>query len=152
VIPAIDSKVQDPPMTPTEATLWPMFAHVALIYVLYFLLSKQRFAAVRAGRAKASQFRDNRSEPDESVAVRNCLSNQFELPVLFYAASILLYLVDADNIVTVALGWLFVLSRYVHAYVHVTNNRLRYRRPAFIVGFVVVGLLWLWLAIWSALT
>ena len=91
-------------MTPTEATLWPMFAHVALIYVLYFLLSKQRFAAVRAGRAKASQFRDNRSEPDESVAVRNCLSNQFELPVLFYAASILLYLVDADNLVTVAFG------------------------------------------------
>ena len=57
-----------------------------------------------------------------------------------------------DLIVTVALGWLFVLSRYVHAYVHVTNNRLRYRRPAFIVGFVIVGLLWLWLAVWSALT
>ena len=139
-------------MTPTEATLWPMFAHVALIYALYFLLSKRRFAAVRAGRAKAAQFRENRSEPDESVAARNSLANQFELPILFYVASILLYLVDADNLATVALGWLFVLSRYAHAYVHVTSNRLRYRRPAFIVGFVAVGLLWAWLAVWLALT
>src|SRR5690606_20481386 len=98
------------------------------------------------------QFRENRSEPDESVAARNSLANQFELPILFYAVSILLYLVDADNLVTVAPGWLLVLSRYAHAYVHVPSNRLACRRPAFIVGLVAVGLLWAWLAVWLALT
>ncbi|MDX3925692.1 MAG: MAPEG family protein [Shinella sp.] len=137
-------------MSPTEATLWPMIAHVALVYTLYFLLSKRRFQAVKTGSATADRFRDNRDEPAESLAVRNCLANQFELPVLFHAVSILLYLVDADNPVTVALGWLFVASRYAHAYVHVTSNRLRYRRPAFIVGFVTLGVMWLWLAVWLA--
>jgi hypothetical protein len=139
-------------MSPTEATIWPMIAHAALIFGLYILLSTRRIGAVRDGRAKAEQFRENRDEPAESLVVKNAIANQFELPVLFYAVSILLYLVDADNPVTVAGGWLFVALRYAHAYVHVTSNRLRYRRPLFIASLLVAMMLWLWLAVWLALT
>ena len=139
-------------MSPTEATIWPMIAHVALVVFLYLLLSARRMRAVREGRARPEQFRDNREEPADSLLVRNSIANQFELPMLFYAASILLYLVDADNPVTVAGGWLFVALRYAHAWVHVTSNRLRYRRPLFIAGMLVLVLLWIWLAVWLALT
>lgn len=139
-------------MSPTEATIWPMIAHAALVFGLYILLSTRRVGAVRDGRAKAEQFRENRDEPAESLVVKNAIANQFELPVLFYAVSILLYLVDADNPVTVAGGWLFVALRYAHAYVHVTSNRLRYRRPLFIASLLVAMMLWLWLAVWLALT
>lgn len=139
-------------MSPTEATIWPMIAHVALVVVLYLLLSARRMRAVREGRARPEQFRENREEPADSLLVRNSIANQFELPMLFYAVSILLYLVDADNPVTVAGGWLFVALRYAHAYVHVTSNRLRYRRPLFIAGMLVLVLLWVWLALWLALT
>jgi len=139
-------------MSPTQATLWPMIAHVALVVFLYLLLSARRMRAVRQGRARPEQFRDNREEPSESLLVRNSIANQFELPMLFYVVSILFYLVDADNPVTVAGGWLFVALRYAHAYVHVTSNRLRYRRPLFIAGMLVLVLLWAWLAVWLALT
>ena len=139
-------------MSPTEATIWPMIAHVALVFCLYLLLSSRRMGAVKEGRARPDQFRENREEPAESLVVKNAIANQFELPVLFYAVSILLYLVDADNTVTVAGGWLFVALRYAHAYVHVTSNRLRYRRPLFIAGFAVLALLWIWLGVWLALT
>ena len=139
-------------MSPTEATIWPMIAHVALVFCLYLLLSSRRMGAVREGRAQPDQFRENREEPAESLVVKNAIANQFELPVLFYAVSILLYLVDADNPVTVAGGWLFVALRYAHAYVHVTSNRLRYRRPLFIAGLLVVMLLWIWLGVWRAMT
>ncbi|WP_337183370.1 MAPEG family protein [Shinella sp.] len=139
-------------MSPTEATIWPMIAHVALVFFLYILLSTRRVGAVKDGRARPEQFRENRDEPAESLVVRNAIANQFELPVLFYAVSILIYLVDADNPVTVAGGWLFVALRYAHAYVHVTSNRLRYRRPLFIAGFVVLMMLWVWLGTWLALT
>ena len=139
-------------MSPTEATIWPMIAHVALVVVLYLLLSARRMRAVREGRARPEQFRENREEPADSLLVRNSIANQFELPMLFYAVSILLYLLDADNPVTVAGGWLFVALRYAHAYVHVTSNRLRYRRPLFIAGMLVLVLLWVWLAVWLALT
>jgi hypothetical protein len=139
-------------MSPTEATIWPIIAHVALVFCLYLLLSSRRVGAVKEGRARADQFRENREEPAESLVVKNAIANQFELPVLFYAVSILLYLVDADNPVTVAGGWLFVALRYAHAYVHVTSNRLRHRRPLFIAGLMVVMLLWVWLGVWLAMT
>ncbi len=139
-------------MSPTEATIWPMIAHVALVFCLYLLLSSRRMGAVREGRVRPDQFRENREEPAESLVVKNAIANQFELPVLFYAVSILLYLVDADNPVTVAGGWLFVVLRYAHAYVHVTSNRLRYRRPLFIAGLLVLMLLWIWLGVWLVMT
>jgi hypothetical protein len=139
-------------MSPTEATIWPVIAHVALVFSLYILLSTRRMRAVREGRARPEQFRENREEPAESLVVKNAIANQFELPVLFYAVSILLYLVDADNPATLAGGWLFVALRCAHAYVHVTSNRLHYRRPLFIAGLAVLGLLWIWLGVWLALT
>jgi hypothetical protein len=51
----------------------------------------------------------------------------------------------------VALSWLFVASRVAHAYVHVTSNRLRYRRPLFMLGFFTLVALWVWQAVWLAL-
>ena len=134
-----------------NAMLWPMIAHAALVFGLYYLLSKRRFAAVRSGSAKAEQFKENREEPRESLLVRNNIANQFELPVLFHAGCLALYVTTADNIVTVALAWVFVASRYAHSYVHVTSNRLRYRRPIWIVGFFSLMAMWIWLAVWLAL-
>jgi hypothetical protein len=137
-------------MLTTEAMLWPMIAHAALIFFLYWLLSRRRFAAVKTGSAEAAQFRQNTQEPPESLLVHNNLKNQFELPVLFYAACLALYVSTADNAATIALAWLFVLSRYAHSYLHLTSNRLRYRRPAFLVGFFTLMIMWIWLAVWMA--
>src|SRR4051812_43404516 len=137
-------------MPSTNAMLWPMIAHAALVFFLYWLLSKHRSAAVKSGSVKAGQFRENREEPIESLLVHNNLKNQFELPILFYAVSVALYVSTADNTATVALGWVFVISRYAHSYVHLTSNRLRYRRPAFMLGFATLVVMWLWLAVWLA--
>ena len=54
-------------MPTTEATLWPMIAHAALVFFLYWLLSRRRFAAVKTGSIEAGQFRENREEPVESL-------------------------------------------------------------------------------------
>lgn len=135
----------------SNATLWPMIAHAALVFFLYWLLSRRRFTAVRSGSAQPGQFRENRQEPPESLLVHNNLRNQFELPVLFHAVSLTLYVSTADNWATVALAWIFVLSRCAHSYIHITSNRLRYRRPLFIVGFVSLTAMWAWLALWLTL-
>lgn len=127
---------------------WPLLAHVLLVYILYGLLSLRRGKDVREGRIKKSDYRENRDEPAESLFVKNSLANQFELPVLFYAGCILLYITEADNLVAVVLAWLFVILRYAHAYVHVTSNDLRLRSPLFAAGFVVLGAMWAWLAGW----
>ncbi len=129
---------------------WPLVGHMVLVFILYGLLGIRRSAAVKDGHAQRQQFRENRDEPAESLFVRNCIANQFELPVLFYAVSILLYITEADNLPALILAWIFVASRYAHAYVHVTSNDLRYRGPFFLVGFLVLAAMWAWLALWMA--
>ncbi|MDP3895461.1 MAG: MAPEG family protein [Mesorhizobium sp.] len=131
----------------STAIFWPMIVQAALIYAIYVLVSRRRVAAIKAGNAKTSQFRENQNEPAESLFARNNLANQFELPVLFFAVVLALHATAAVNYITVALAWIFVVSRCIHAYLHVTTNRIRYRRPAFIVGYFAVGLLWIWLAL-----
>ncbi|WP_430305863.1 MAPEG family protein [Rhizobium sp. 0TCS1.26] len=139
-------------MISNEAMIWPMIAHAALVLALYVQLSRRRVAAVKAGRATVAQFRENLREPEESLFVHNNLKNQFELPMFFHIVCLALFAVDGDNIGTVVLAWLFVASRYVHAYIHVTTNRIRHRRPAFIAGVATLLGLWVWLAVWLALT
>ena len=129
------------------AIIWPMIAHVVLVYSIYVLIARRRRAAVRAGSAKPSQFRENVVEPSESQYVRNNLANQFELPVLFHSGCLALYVTGGAGLVAVILAWLFVASRCVHAIVHVTTNRIRHRQPAFALGFLALGAMWLWLAL-----
>ena len=129
---------------------WPIIAHVALVYFLYVLLSYRRQKLVRGGKIRRSNYRENRDEPAEGLVVKHCLANQFELPVLFYACCVLLYMTEADNLVAVVLAWIFVASRYLHAFIHVTSNNLRYRSPLFACGYVVLGAMWMWIAAWMA--
>lgn len=129
------------------AIFWPMIAHVALVFGIYFLIFLRRKAAIQSGSARISQFRENTDEPAESLFVRNNLANQFELPVLFHVVCLALYVVGAAGLFAVVLAWLFVVSRYIHAFIHVTSNRIRYRQPAFSAGFLVLALMWAWLAI-----
>jgi hypothetical protein len=128
------------------AIIWPMLAHVALVYAIYVLMFLRRKEAVRAGSARVSDFRENRSEPPESLFVKNSLSNQFELPVLFHACCLALLATGAAGTTAVALAWLFALSRWVHAAIHVTSNRIRWRQPAFSLGFLVLAIMWAMLA------
>jgi hypothetical protein len=129
---------------------WPLVAHAVLVFLLYGLIGLRRAAVVKAGKARPEQFRENRDEPAESLVVRNAIANQFELPVLFYAVSIILFMTQADNLPAVLLAWLFVASRYAHAFVHVTSNNLRYRSPLFALGFLALVGMWVWLGIWLA--
>jgi len=129
---------------------WPMVAHAVLVFILYGLIGFRRNAVVKAGKATPEQFRENRDEPAESLVVRNAIANQFELPVLFHAGSIVLFVTQADNLPAVILAWVFVVSRYAHAFVHVTSNNLRYRSPLFALGFLALVGMWVWLGVWLA--
>jgi hypothetical protein len=133
-------------MQQSTAIFWPVIVQVILIYVVYYLLFSRRQDAVKAGRVRLSQFRDNVTEPEETRSLKNNLTNQYELPVLFVAACIANHATGNAGIVAVLLAWLFVALRIAHAVIHVGQNRLRYRVPVFIAGYAVNGLLWLWLA------
>lgn len=128
------------------AIFWPLIVQTGLIYVIYYLVSLRRLSAVRAGTVKASEYKVPIIEPEPTATVARNLVNQFELPFLFYAVCIALAMVNGVNYAVLILAWVFVASRIIHSYVHITTNEVRKRRPLFIVGYVVNAILWLWLA------
>jgi hypothetical protein len=133
-------------MNPT-AIFWPMIAHVLLVCIIYCLLAVRRRNAVLSGAARSSQFKTRTNEPEGSASVAANLMNQFELPVLFHVVCLALFATNGVSYIAVTLAWLFVLARYMHAFVHVTSNDLRYRSPAFAAGFVILVVLWGWFSL-----
>lgn len=130
-----------------NAIFWPMLAQVLLVYVVYLVLAARRYGAVRTGTAKPQQFKLRGSEPEPSATASNNVANQFELPVLFYAACLSFAVTQTVSLTPVVLAWLFVASRYVHAYIHVTSNRISLRSRAFQLGWALLLLLWLWFVV-----
>jgi hypothetical protein len=85
-------------------------------------------------------------EPNWPVRARQfaySFSNQFELPVLFYVLTILVIVTHHANMLFVALAWVFVLLRWVHAAVHVTNNNVRIRGAFYGIGAIILVIMWL---------
>lgn len=129
------------------AILWPVIAQVLLINVVYVLVGRRRFGAVRAGTAKARDYLVPMIEPEPSATAARNLVNQFELPVLFFLACILLMLTGGAGLAALIVAWLFVATRVAHAFVHVTSNRLMLRQRLFTAGLLLDAVLWVLLAI-----
>ena len=121
----------------------PLFVEVILTFALLFWL-----APLRARDFKAGIARDNNialREPNwapHTLQVAYAFSNQFEVPVLFYVLTILAYITHLAGVVFVVLAWIFVVFRYLQAYVHVTSNKVRLRGAFFAVSAIALAVNW----------
>ena len=123
-----------------QAILMPMFAQVALTFLLLFWMTILRLRVIRKGEVRPQQVALREPAwPPHVLQVGNAFHNQLELPVLFYVVMLLALVGDALDVVLYVLSWMFVLSRLVHAYIHVTSNR---RTAVFLVGAIALALMW----------
>ena len=67
--------------------------------------------------------------------------------MLFYVLIALTLITGHASAVLVALSWLFVLSRIVHAAIHTTINNVPQRFAAYCVGLADLMLMWLLFAV-----
>jgi len=127
-----------------QAILLPLFVQVALTFVLGFWTGGARFAAVRRGEVRPRDIALRQPNwPQQETQIANAYQNQLELPVLFYVLTILAVFTRHADLLFVVLAWIFVLSRLVHVYIHVTSNHVGQRFAAFLVGAVVLAGMWL---------
>jgi hypothetical protein len=127
-----------------QEVLLPLFAEVILTFLLLFALAPLRTRDVQTGVTRPENIALR--EPNWSrrtLQIGYSYSNQFELPVLFYVLTILAYFTHRAGVVFVALAWLFIIFRYLQAYVHVTSNKVRVRGSFFILSAVVLAIMWL---------
>jgi hypothetical protein len=116
-----------------------MAAHIALTSFLYVLLTIARAPKVWGIGKKADG-----SNPWAVVEPRISanLSNQFEWPVFFYAACILLIQNQSALAAAAWLAWIFILGRVVHSCVQILTTNVRLRGLVFTINFLATLGLW----------
>ncbi len=123
----------------SSTILLPSLAHMFLVLLLYILLLARKKEAAREGNVnfkKASL--DIREWPESVVQVSNNIDNQFQLPVFFHLVCLALAVTDGADASLVAVAWAFVVTRVIHAAVHVTSNHVPRRRSSFTAGVVIL--------------
>jgi hypothetical protein len=128
------------------AILYPVFVQALLTFIVYGLLAVARARAISAmghRRSPADLALGRVAWPEDAEKRAANQRNQFELPVLFYAVVAFALLTKGVDFLMLLLAWLFVLTRLVHAAIHVGPNKVRWRSPAFALGLLMLALMWL---------
>ena len=121
-----------------------MGAMVLLTFIAGFIMVKSRMNSVKSGEVKAKYFKlmAGQDLPDFVARAGRHYNNHFELPILFYVAGVLYISLGIESTLGLVLAWAFVISRYVHTYIHLTHNHILHRMKTFAFGFVCVFGLW----------
>jgi hypothetical protein len=124
-----------------------MAAHIAWAAMLYVALTVARAPAVWGlGR------RPDGSNPWAAVEPRISanLSNQFEWPLFFHVACVLLLILPSGaGLPAWVMAWIFVAGRVLHSLVQVLTTNIRLRGLVFTLNFLAVLGLWM-LVVWTA--
>jgi hypothetical protein len=131
------------------AILYPVFLQVFLTFAVLILMGAAR-------RQSMIQNRNRLEDKDVALGTvtwseeahkrgKNFI-NQFELPVLFYAAVAFALILKQADAVMVTLAWVFALTRAGHAFVHVGANIVRWRGMLYLIGAFALLTMWIRLA------
>jgi hypothetical protein len=126
--------------------VYPMLALVLLTFGVLVALFRSRVRMVREGLAPVSYFRTFQGSvevPEYSAKPARHFANLFEAPTLFYAGCLAAMVTGVIGTWVVALAWAYVAMRYVHAFIHLRGNRVRYRMRAYFVGWLCLLGLWI---------
>jgi hypothetical protein len=130
------------------AAIIPAFVQVGLIFVLMFWMGSLRLGALKRREARITDTAlDQPNWPARPTQVANALKNQFEFPVLYFALVPLAIIFQKADLLFVVLSWLFVLARIAHAMVHTTSNHVPTRFRVFLVGAVLLLVMWIIFAV-----
>ena len=128
-----------------EQILKPMFALVALTFLVLVLIPYKRITAAVGGRLAADDFKYGESAnvpPDVSIPNR-AMMNLLEMPVLFYLAGMILFVTRKVDTTALVLAWSYVALRTLHTGVHVTYNKVAHRLVPYGLSNVVLAALWM---------
>lgn len=126
--------------------LWPTFALVALVMIVWFTLFVQRMAHMKRnppprGAMATPSAAQAYFEPVAMPA--NNLANLFEMPVLYFALVPLLVIGQMATPAQVALAWLFVIFRAAHSYIHIGVKVVPARFFAYLGSVIVLFAMWI---------
>ena len=114
----------------------PMLLQIALGFVILLSLAPRRLSAVKkAGGVKGLRKAGGFSQ--KLINHSDNFTNQFEIPVFFFALCLLFIATGTASQTAVIAAWVFVVSRIVHTLIQTTNNVIFPNRfVVFLVGVI----------------
>ncbi|MCG6975098.1 MAG: MAPEG family protein [Acidiferrobacterales bacterium] len=128
-----------------QSILLPMFALVGLTFLVWVRMYQLRIGYLRSNRINPDKYKLRQGYegvPSSVMATSDNLMNLFEIPVLFYAAVLTLYITHTADSLFVIMAWTFVSLRIVHSAIHITYNRVVHRFTAYFIGTLVLWCIW----------
>ena len=127
-----------------ELIFTPMGVLALVTFIVLGLIPIRRFRASAAGQVTADDFKLGESArvPAHVAVVNRAYMNLLELPVLFYAASLMYFVAGRVDQTTLAVAWTYVALRAVHSLIHVTYNNVFHRLTAFATSNFVLMAYW----------
>ena len=62
---------------------------------------------------------------------------------MYYVVIIMIYITQHGDYAYLVLAWLYLISRIIHAYIHMGHNNIIHRKNAFIFSWIILALLWI---------
>ena len=126
-----------------QMILLPLFVEVTLTFVLWFWMAfarRQVFVNRTVHPREIALGQQN--WPEKIAQVSNSFRNQFELPVLFYVACILLHVLSRVDGLYVSLAWAYVFLRTGQSVVAITYDNVIHRGGFYLLSCVVLWAAW----------
>jgi len=124
------------------AIFGPFFAMLLLVFVVWVYMYIRRIAFIRSGTLTQEQMITpgmfaQLSPPAVNNPSEN-FKNLFEMPVLFYALALYLFVTNQVDGAYLTAAWIFVAFRVLHSGVHCTVNIVNLRFFMYLVATVAV--------------
>ena len=125
--------------------LIPLLAQVVLTFIVMFIMYWKRVAEIKSKRIHPQRTKTRSTAhgvlPDSESAADN-YANLFESPLLFYVAILLTLILMLQDNILVVLTWAYVISRYLHSFIHITYNRVMHRFSVFVFSSFILLAIW----------
>jgi hypothetical protein len=129
----------------SEQILQPMLGMMLLTLFVWVTMYVKRLGHIAKARIDpqdlTTPYRAAKHFPERVGYPADNFRNLLEMPVLFYALCIYLYVTATVDSLYVALAWGFVVLRMVHSAIHCTVNRVRWRFIAYMLSSIALWIL-----------
>jgi hypothetical protein len=125
-----------------DAIFSPFFATVFLTLVVWVYMYIRRISFITSINLSSKELAEpgklSQISPPQVSNPSDNLKNLFEIPVLFYALAIYLFVTKQVDSVYVNAAWIFVVFRVLHSIVHCTFNLIILRFYLYLFATIAV--------------
>ncbi|NQZ00483.1 MAG: MAPEG family protein [Bdellovibrionales bacterium] len=122
--------------------------YIGCVVLLGVTLFRTRVRALKEKRVHFSYFQDYQgSIPKDLMLLQNHFNNQFQLPPVFLIVVVTAVSVQTVSVLTLVLGYGFLISRALHTHFHVVTQKVLFRAYSYFAGTLMTLILSVELAV-----